>query len=75
MAYFSNASREVLDKKLAEVVQGVELMGLQFEERGNGAVKAVKEYLVDELPPREPNESRQQIMTHDSLLQPFEVLL
>lgn len=33
LAYFSNASREVLNKKLAEVVQGVELTSLRHKEK------------------------------------------
>lgn len=44
LSYFSNSSCEVLNKKLAEVVQGVELTGLRYEERngGNGSGKAEK---------------------------------
>lgn len=34
LAYLSNSRCEVLNKKLAEVVQGVELTSLQYEGRG-----------------------------------------
>ena len=40
--------------------------------KGNGAVR---ECLVDQWPPRGPSQSWRQIMTHNSLLQPLEVLL
>lgn len=32
ISYFSNSSREVSNKKLAEVMQAVELTGLRYEE-------------------------------------------
>lgn len=32
--YFSNSNGEVLDEKLAKVVEGVELTGLQYQQRG-----------------------------------------
>lgn len=60
LAYFSNSSREVLNKKLAEVVQGVELTSLQDERRDEGD-KTVPlnqlEYLADQWHLRKPSES------------------
>lgn len=44
-------------------------------DRGNRVVGAVRKYLVDQWPLREPSESWQQIMTYNSLFQPFEILL
>lgn len=49
-----------MNKKLAEVVQSVELASLQYEGRDRErkqSFEAVRQYLVDQWPQREPSES------------------
>ncbi len=52
LPYRSDSSREVLNKKLAEVVQCVKLTSLRYEGRDteNSAVQALRGYLVNQLP-------------------------